>query len=174
MNACTTSPRTEHPRGWGEAFPAHVTIQLSNLLRWTRRWGFYYYYIRATASENPTKSLFSCYIKYRSCISSPSSHTPIPVPSTCPSHPPTCVFLSLCLTVKSSVKTCSYRRTTKHTGSPTLLQRFPSGSCLCECEETYVAVFISLRFFLFSYFPICSTTKRIFLGWVKEVRTTKS
>jgi hypothetical protein len=22
-------------------------------------------------------------------------------------------------------------------------------------------------------FPICSTTKRIFLGWVKEVRTTK-
>jgi hypothetical protein len=23
-------------------------------------------------------------------------------------------------------------------------------------------------------FPICSTTKRIFLGWVKEVRTTKS
>jgi hypothetical protein len=24
------------------------------------------------------------------------------------------------------------------------------------------------------YFPICSTTKRIFLGWVKEVRTTKS
>jgi hypothetical protein len=25
-----------------------------------------------------------------------------------------------------------------------------------------------------SYFPICSTTKRIFLGWVKEVRTKKS
>jgi hypothetical protein len=25
-----------------------------------------------------------------------------------------------------------------------------------------------------SYFLICSTTKRIFLGWVKEVRTTKS
>jgi hypothetical protein len=25
-----------------------------------------------------------------------------------------------------------------------------------------------------SHFPICSTTKRIFLGWVKEVRTTKS
>jgi hypothetical protein len=24
------------------------------------------------------------------------------------------------------------------------------------------------------YFPICTTTKRIFLGWVKEVRTTKS
>jgi hypothetical protein len=23
-------------------------------------------------------------------------------------------------------------------------------------------------------FPICSTTERIFLGWVKEVRTTKS
>jgi hypothetical protein len=28
--------------------------------------------------------------------------------------------------------------------------------------------------FRFSYFLICSTTKRIFLGWVKEVRTTKS
>jgi hypothetical protein len=26
---------------------------------------------------------------------------------------------------------------------------------------------------LISYIPICSTTKRIFLGWVKEVRTTK-
>jgi hypothetical protein len=25
-----------------------------------------------------------------------------------------------------------------------------------------------------SYFPICNTTKRTFLGWVKEVRTTKS
>jgi hypothetical protein len=25
-----------------------------------------------------------------------------------------------------------------------------------------------------SAFPICSTTKRIFLGWVKEVRTRKS
>jgi hypothetical protein len=24
------------------------------------------------------------------------------------------------------------------------------------------------------YFPICTTTKRIFLGWVKEVRTMKS
>jgi hypothetical protein len=28
--------------------------------------------------------------------------------------------------------------------------------------------------FPISYFPICSTTKIIFLGWVKEVRTTKS
>jgi hypothetical protein len=28
--------------------------------------------------------------------------------------------------------------------------------------------------FTISYFPICITTKRIFLGWVKEVRTTKS
>jgi hypothetical protein len=26
----------------------------------------------------------------------------------------------------------------------------------------------------FLAFPICSTTKLIFLGWVKEVRTTKS
>jgi hypothetical protein len=26
----------------------------------------------------------------------------------------------------------------------------------------------------FVAFPICSTTKRIFLGWVKEVRTMKS
>jgi hypothetical protein len=25
-----------------------------------------------------------------------------------------------------------------------------------------------------SNFPVCSTTKRIFLAWVKEVRTTKS
>jgi hypothetical protein len=25
-----------------------------------------------------------------------------------------------------------------------------------------------------SYFPVCSTTKTIFLGWVKEVRTMKS
>jgi hypothetical protein len=25
-----------------------------------------------------------------------------------------------------------------------------------------------------SYFPICNTSKVIFLGWVKEVRTTKS
>jgi hypothetical protein len=28
--------------------------------------------------------------------------------------------------------------------------------------------------FHISYFPICSTTKINFLGWVKEVRTTKS
>jgi hypothetical protein len=28
--------------------------------------------------------------------------------------------------------------------------------------------------FPISYLPICSTTKRTFLGWVKEVRTTKS
>jgi hypothetical protein len=28
--------------------------------------------------------------------------------------------------------------------------------------------------FPISYFLICSTTKRFFLGWVKEVRTTKS
>jgi hypothetical protein len=34
----------------------------------------------------------------------------------------------------------------------------------------YVRVLISLWRFLF---PICSTSKRIFLGWVKEVRTTK-
>jgi hypothetical protein len=27
--------------------------------------------------------------------------------------------------------------------------------------------------FAISSFPICSTTKRMFLGWVKEVRTTK-
>jgi hypothetical protein len=31
----------------------------------------------------------------------------------------------------------------------------------------------SLAFPIF-YFPICSTSKSIFLGWVKEVRTTKS
>jgi hypothetical protein len=28
--------------------------------------------------------------------------------------------------------------------------------------------------FTISCFPLVSTTKRIFLGWVKEVRTTKS
>jgi hypothetical protein len=28
--------------------------------------------------------------------------------------------------------------------------------------------------FPISYFPICSTTKRIFLGWIKEVKTMKS
>jgi hypothetical protein len=28
--------------------------------------------------------------------------------------------------------------------------------------------------FPISYFPICSTTERIFLGWVKEVRTMTS
>jgi hypothetical protein len=32
---------------------------------------------------------------------------------------------------------------------------------------------ISLAF-PFPYFPICSAIKRIFLGWVKEVRTKKS
>jgi hypothetical protein len=31
----------------------------------------------------------------------------------------------------------------------------------------------SLAFPIF-YFPFCSTNKRIFLEWVKEVRTTKS
>jgi hypothetical protein len=35
----------------------------------------------------------------------------------------------------------------------------------------YVRALISLWLFLF---PVCSTTKRIFLGWVQEVRTTKS
>jgi hypothetical protein len=37
----------------------------------------------------------------------------------------------------------------------------------------YVGVLISLAF-LISSFLICSTIKIIFLGWVKEVRTTKS
>jgi hypothetical protein len=36
----------------------------------------------------------------------------------------------------------------------------------------YVGVLILA--FPVSYFLICSTTKIIFLGWVKEVRTTKS
>jgi hypothetical protein len=38
-------------------------------------------------------------------------------------------------------------------------------------SSLYVGVLISLWLFLF---PICSTTKRIFLGWVKQGRTTKS
>jgi hypothetical protein len=41
---------------------------------------------------------------------------------------------------------------------------------LLQKNNCYVGVLISLWFFLF---PTCSTTKRIFLGWVKEVRTTK-
>jgi hypothetical protein len=31
----------------------------------------------------------------------------------------------------------------------------------------------SLGFFV-SYLPICSTTERIFLGWVKEVKSMKA
>jgi hypothetical protein len=49
-----------------------------------------------------------------------------------------------------------------------------SGSLMLQLEK-----FIYLRrcadkslAFPITYFPICSTTKRIFLGWVKEVRTT--
>jgi hypothetical protein len=34
----------------------------------------------------------------------------------------------------------------------------------------YIGVLISLWLFLF---PICSTTKRIFVGWDKEVRTNE-
>jgi hypothetical protein len=37
--------------------------------------------------------------------------------------------------------------------------------------KIHVGMLISLWLFLF---PVCSTTKRIFFGWVKEVRTTKS
>jgi hypothetical protein len=37
--------------------------------------------------------------------------------------------------------------------------------------KSYVGVLINLWLFLF---PICSTSKIIFLGWDKEVRTTKS
>jgi hypothetical protein len=40
-----------------------------------------------------------------------------------------------------------------------------------EIVSRYVRVLISPWLFLF---PICSTTKRIFLGWVKEVITKKS
>jgi hypothetical protein len=46
---------------------------------------------------------------------------------------------------------------------------------IIQCPvNDYVGVLISLCLFLFPIFPICSTTKRIFLGWVKEVRTRKS
>jgi hypothetical protein len=43
-----------------------------------------------------------------------------------------------------------------------------------DYDEIYVGVLISLWLFLFHLRVVCSTTKRIFLGWVKEVRTTKS
>jgi hypothetical protein len=42
-----------------------------------------------------------------------------------------------------------------------------SSDALRKCADKSLA-------FPISYFPICSTTERIFLGWVKEVRTTKS
>jgi hypothetical protein len=38
---------------------------------------------------------------------------------------------------------------------------------ICRGADKFLA-------FPISYFPICSTTKRIFLGWVKEVRTKKT
>jgi hypothetical protein len=40
-----------------------------------------------------------------------------------------------------------------------------------EQSAIYAGVLTNLWLFLF---PISSKTKRIFLGWVKEVRTTKS
>jgi hypothetical protein len=43
-----------------------------------------------------------------------------------------------------------------------------------DCKHkhpTYVGVLMNLWLILFS---ICSTTRRIFLGWFKEVRTKKS
>jgi hypothetical protein len=38
----------------------------------------------------------------------------------------------------------------------------------------YVGVLVSLWLFLFHLWVVCSTTKIIYLGWVKEVRTMKS
>jgi hypothetical protein len=49
----------------------------------------------------------------------------------------------------------------------------PTSRCLIEKEYTRRGADKSLAFPV-SYFPICGTTKRVFLGWVKEVRTTKS
>jgi hypothetical protein len=40
--------------------------------------------------------------------------------------------------------------------------------------KKYVVVLISLWLFLFDLKVVCNTIKRIFLGWVKEVRTMKS
>jgi hypothetical protein len=45
--------------------------------------------------------------------------------------------------------------------------------CLSVCSYVLRGADKSLAFPI-SYFPVCSTTKRIFLGWVKEVRTKKS
>jgi hypothetical protein len=47
--------------------------------------------------------------------------------------------------------------------------RFRPTLTFCDASHVYVGVLISLRLLLFA-----STTKRNFLGWVNEVRTTKS
>jgi hypothetical protein len=46
--------------------------------------------------------------------------------------------------------------------------------CLGKTESTVCRGDDKSLAFPISYFPICSTTKIIFLGWVREVRTTKS
>jgi hypothetical protein len=66
---------------------------------------------------------------------------------------------------------------------PTTLPRAPQFFFPQSCEVFYITFsHISERSrgadkslaFPISCFPNCSTTKRIFLGWVKEVRRTKS
>jgi hypothetical protein len=56
---------------------------------------------------------------------------------------------------------------------PTKQAQFYRGvQCCLIIKEKYICrdADKSLAFPI-SYFPICSTTKRIFLGWVKEVTT---
>jgi hypothetical protein len=45
---------------------------------------------------------------------------------------------------------------------------------LSTSREIYVRGLISLWLFLFATFLFAAQTKRIFLGWVKEIRTMKS
>jgi hypothetical protein len=51
--------------------------------------------------------------------------------------------------------------------SDKMLMSESSSGIICRGADKSLA-------FPISHFPICSTTKRFFLGWVKEVRTTKS
>jgi hypothetical protein len=58
----------------------------------------------------------------------------------------------------------------------TYIERVVVDVDVCRLIEPfiYVGVLISLWLFLFHPLVVCSSTNGIFLGWVKEVRTTKS
>jgi hypothetical protein len=66
---------------------------------------------------------------------------------------------------------------TKASGQPEVRSRFEPSTSLIHFRSITASVnLLCIRRGAdkYSAFPICSTTKRIFLGWVKEVRTTKS